>query len=150
MLIEKNFSLKAILLGWVVDMGSSLVFGLIIGIVMGLILGMSSASTGVDAAAIQTKMEQITRTTQFLIFQLGFGLMFTAIGGFVTAYIAKESELRHAFAMGSLSLASGLLLMSFNHEAIPGWYWIVAIITTIPSAMMGGALCLFTKDEVKK
>ncbi len=63
-----------------------------------------------------------------------------ACGGYVTAWLAHGSKVRHAVIMGAIQTAlTALAMIEFRHKA-PLWFWIVGIAITVPAAWFGGVL----------
>ena len=61
-----------------------------------------------------------------------------AFGGYVTAWLARGSEVRHAVVMGAIQMAlTTLAMIEFRHKA-PVWFWIAGIAVTVPAAWCGG------------
>jgi hypothetical protein len=61
-----------------------------------------------------------------------------AFGGYVTAWLARGSKVRHAVVMGAIQMALTVLAMiEFRHKA-PVWFWIAGIAVTVPAAWCGG------------
>ena len=61
-----------------------------------------------------------------------------AFGGYVTAWLARGSEVRHAVVMGAIQTAlTALAMIEFRHKA-PVWFWIAGIAVTVPAACCGG------------
>ena len=61
-----------------------------------------------------------------------------ACGGYVTAWLARGSEVRHAVVMGAIQMAlTALAMIEFRHKA-PVWFWIAGIAVTVPAAWCGG------------
>ena len=67
-----------------------------------------------------------------------------AAGGYVTAWIARRSQLIFAAIMGAIEVAFTLYVMVAApfHEANPApqWIWIPAVILMIPAACLGAAI----------
>ncbi len=67
-----------------------------------------------------------------------------AAGGYVTAWIARRSQLTLAAIMGAIEVAFTLYVMISApfHEAhaAPQWIWIPAVILMIPAACLGAAM----------
>lgn len=76
-------------------------------------------------------------------------LMFTyttgsiAAGAMVTAWLARRAPLQHAAAMGIVQTGFniGVMVAMWNHA--PAIVWIIALIQTLPAALLGG--WLFTR-----
>ncbi len=61
-----------------------------------------------------------------------------AFGGYVTAWLARGSEVRHAVVMGVIQMAlTTLAMIEFRHKALV-WFWIAGIAVTVPAAWCGG------------
>ena len=61
-----------------------------------------------------------------------------AFGGYVTAWLARGSEVRHAVVMGAIQTAlTAWAMIEFRHKA-PVWFWIAGIAVTVPAALCGG------------
>ena len=61
-----------------------------------------------------------------------------AFGGYVTAWLARGSEVRHAMVMSAIQMAlTALAMIEFRHKA-PVWFWIAGIAVTVPAAWCGG------------
>jgi hypothetical protein len=60
-----------------------------------------------------------------------------ACGGYVTAWLARGSKVRHAVIMGAIQMALTVLAMiEFRHRA-PLWFWLTGIAVTVPAAWCG-------------
>ena len=60
-----------------------------------------------------------------------------AFGGYVTAWLARGSEVRHAVVMGAIQMVlTALAMIEFRHKA-PLWFWIAGIAVTVPAAWCG-------------
>ena len=147
---EEHFSIKAILLGWLVDTGTSFLFSIILGLIIYFFYQFTAANSA-DAGTIEARLDNLYYTFPFMVFEMSFGLIFTMVGGFVTAYIAKESIIKHTFAMGCLSLATSLLMMVYLAEhSFPLWYWIAAGVLPVPAAVLGGYVYTIVKEDFRK
>jgi putative membrane protein (TIGR04086 family) len=63
-----------------------------------------------------------------------------ACGGYVTAWIARRSQVKHAVIMGVIQLGLTVLAMMAFHDEGPLQIWIVSMVTTVPAAWAGGVL----------
>jgi hypothetical protein len=125
----RHISLKAILIGALLDIGGSLV----VGSVMVFALGEDPADPANWSWASHVS---------FLI----IGTAFTCLGGFVAARIAKSKELLHSAIVGAPAMALGLV--SLPLVPISGflvWYSVAGVLLTIPVAMLGGYLARVTR-----
>jgi len=77
-----------------------------------------------------------------------FGLAYTtfsiAVGGYVTAWIARRAQLTHAAIMGAIEVAFTLYVMIAapfaEAQRAPRWGWILGMILMIPAACLGAAI----------
>ena len=78
------------------------------------------------------------------LFMLAYTTFAIAVGGYVTAWIARRSLLTHAAIMGAIEVAFMLYVMiaapiQEAHPA-PRWAWIAGAILMIPAACLGAAI----------
>ena len=78
------------------------------------------------------------------LFMLAYTTFSIVVGGYVTAWIARRSQLTHAAIMGAIEVAFTLYVMiaapfSEAHHA-PRWSWIAGMILMIPAACLGAAI----------
>ena len=102
---NRKFSFKAVFVGFLVTIIGSLIVVTLFGSVAAIILAVKCNSE-----------EQVLRILDRSIFyDISISIIvafFTILGGYITASIAKFSELKHSFAMGVVYLISGLLLFN--------------------------------------
>lgn len=127
----KDLSIKAIITGLVVDIAGTFAFYFVFVLIASLLL----TATGRDIRQI----EEFSKTPVFLNTSFLVGLLFTSLGGFVAARIAKKAEVKNAFFVGLASLIFGLIFIAVNFAAA-GFWWpdLLFLLLTIPSAMLGG------------
>jgi hypothetical protein len=75
---------------------------------------------------------------------LGYRIVLSVAGSYLTARLAPARPLAHALALGAigsvLSLAGVAANWSAGPELGPKWYAIALVITALPSAWLGGKL----------
>ena len=74
------------------------------------------------------------------IFMLVYTMLCVAAGGYVTAWVARGSEIRHAVIMGAIEAVFTIAAMLGLPGQAPTWSWIAAIVLTIPAAWFGGSV----------
>jgi hypothetical protein len=74
------------------------------------------------------------------IFQLAYTAACIAAGGYVTAWVAQRSEVRHAAIMGAIEVVLTLMAMQAFPGKAPLWFWIATLVITVPAAWVGGLL----------
>ncbi len=128
---SRKISIKGIVLGELVDIGGTTLSLAVIMIIMG---GFSSLQ-----GATETDLNaRITREFAPIIpFLTILGLCFTFWGGFVCARIAKSAEIMHSSIIGIIGIVLGVL--SYQPQTgVAFWLNIIALILTIPIAVLGG------------
>jgi hypothetical protein len=67
-----------------------------------------------------------------------YSTLCVACGGYVTAWIARGSEVRHALIMGAVQVVLTVLALIEFRDKAPLWFWIAGIAVTVPAAWCGG------------
>lgn len=67
-------------------------------------------------------------------------LLCTVLGGYVTALIARRSELKHALALGILLELGALYELFLNRMGRPFAFMLLISLLPIPAALLGGWL----------
>lgn len=63
-----------------------------------------------------------------------------AIGGYVTAWVARRSEALHALIMGVIQLMMTAAALFALPGKAPLWFWLTGMALIAPAAWFGGAL----------
>lgn len=132
---KTGIEIKAIVLGFLTDLGGSLV----VGFAYGVILGITMVLKGIPQEDIATQLQGPVVLIPGLI--IGFG--FTLLGGYVAGRIAKYSEILHGGIVGGIGILLGLLLCG----SLPLWYNIISFAGVVPVGMAGG---YFAKPKNEK
>jgi hypothetical protein len=78
------------------------------------------------------------------LFMVAYTTFAIAAGGYVTAWIARRSQLTLAAIMGAIEVAFTLYVMLAApfHEAHPApqWIWISGLVLMVPAAWLGAAM----------
>jgi hypothetical protein len=75
------------------------------------------------------------------LFMMAYTMFSIALGGYVTAWIARRAQTLHGVIMGAIEVALTLWAMfKLPHQA-PLWSWIMGMILTIPAAWFGAKIC---------
>jgi fatty acid desaturase len=67
-------------------------------------------------------------------------MMCVAAGGYVTAWLARRAEIRHAVIMGAIEVALTIWAMIELPDQAPMWAWILGMVLIVPAAWVGGAI----------
>jgi ABC-type multidrug transport system permease subunit len=125
----KKINIKAVIIGTLVDIGSSIAFGVAIGIVVGIIY---ASSNGSMEGFEEYSVTNVTLLTTYLI----VGLACVSLGGYVAGKIAKENETVNALAVGVIAILLGILFTSYY----PVWFNAASFALILPFAYFGGIL----------
>jgi hypothetical protein len=73
---------------------------------------------------------------------LSYRIVYTVVGGYITARLAPHSPMRHALALGIVGLVAGTAgaIATIPMHLGPSWYPIALVLTALPCAWLGGAL----------
>jgi hypothetical protein len=128
----------AIVLGFIVDVGGTMVFSLVAATVASILLVSSGTAPEGLAAALE-------ESGTFKIVSLAGGLACTVLGGYVAARFANRGEYATAFAVGVVSLLFGEAMMLFATETAIWWMRLAGDLLVIPAAVLGGHLRVLQK-----
>lgn len=131
----------AIVLGFIVDVGGTMVFSLVAATVTSILL----VSGGTAPEGIGAALEQ---SGTFKIVSLAGGLACTVLGGYAAARFANRGEYATAFAVGVVSLLFGEAMMLFTTEPAAWWMRLAGDLLVIPAAVLGGHLRVRQKGPV--
>jgi len=74
------------------------------------------------------------------LFTMAYSLACVVAGGYVTAWLARGSPVRHAAILGVLQSAlMAPAMMSFPDPG-PLWRWVVGMVVVVPAACSGGVI----------
>jgi hypothetical protein len=138
----KEISIKAVIIGLLVDIGGTFAFSFVFRLLAAIVL--------TSAGRNSEDLEVFTQSIVFLLCSLAAGLLFTSLGGYVTARFAAKAEMKNALAMGILSALSGVIFLVLSHDSSPLWFNVLSLLLVIPAAMLGGYVRLSTTHEQKK
>ena len=73
--------------------------------------------------------------------------VYSAVGGYLTAWLAPSKPITHALVLGVLGMLASLAGAVANWDKAAGhtWYPIALIVIAIPTCWAGGKLCLLRK-----
>jgi len=142
---KKKFSIKAVIIGWLVDVIGSMIFGAVLAIIFLIIFFVKRGNLQeLLITGLEQFKEQVAGSIAILIPSLIGGLFFTTLGGYVAARIAKFSELKHALGVGLLSVLYGIIIVIIAPQPVPVWYYPISFTLVIPCALLGGHLRVIT------
>ncbi len=75
-----------------------------------------------------------------LLFTILRSVILSLLAGYITAFIARRSEIKHSFALGVLQLVLGIIATIQFYNVAPLWYHALFLTLLIPSNVFGGWL----------
>lgn len=126
----KNISIKAIAAGCLADVLATFLFSF----VFSTLVAFAASARGMGPAESQQILLGWANTPSGMFFMLLFGLLCTALGGYVAARVSKIDSLLNPAIVGGLGTALGLLFMTSQPKVVG----IVSLFAMIPAAMLGG------------
>ncbi|MCL1635985.1 hypothetical protein M2650_15280 [Luteimonas sp. SX5] len=71
---------------------------------------------------------------------LAYRLVYTVLGGYVTARLAPHSPMRHAWILGFVGLFFGIVgaMAAIPMDLGPAWYPVAIVLTALPCTWLGG------------
>jgi hypothetical protein len=83
--------------------------------------------------------EPMTDSGQYAL-ALGYRIVFSVVGCYLTAVLAPRNPMRHALVLGGIGVVLSTAGAVMMWDMGPGWYPISLIIIALPSAWSGGKL----------
>jgi hypothetical protein len=123
-----NLSIKGIVLGTIA------VF--VIEVTLGFMLGFGASVLSVDLISEETLKAGLKTNTGLLWFGMVSGTLSNVVGGYIAARLAKEAIYLNSGMIGMIIIVIGLL----SGGEYPLWFTVIAYISTLPSALLGGYL----------
>jgi hypothetical protein len=78
--------------------------------------------------------------TPLVTLALSYRILFAALGGFVTAWLAPKEPMRHVFWLLSIGALAGVLSVFGGWQMFPHWYLIAIVIGSVAANWLGGLL----------
>lgn len=139
----KGISIKAVLIGVVIDMALSLGMAIVIALCIGaFVYSTHEPGHKPDATAIR----QVMHDDLYLLATTALGGFLTIFAGFLTGWIASFQRLKNAFVMSSLSAAISLASLPFT-EKYSAWYVLLGVVVTIGCGTLGGLFSQLIFDD---
>ncbi len=135
---RRGSPVKAVVVGVFTDIGGTMVFVIIVGIVVAVYM----SSQGASQAEIEESFSGLSLTSGLGLFMAASGLLFSVLGGFVCARIARHNELVLGAAVGAVSSSLGVLL---GNQAESTMESVVLAVLTCAAALAGAAIFLMAK-----
>jgi len=108
-------------------------------------LGMDEVLRKLIPNSFGTKGE--VESVPLLLFMLSYTLLFSVLGGYVTAYIARRKEIQHALILGVLQLAMGIMATIQFFDTAPLWFHLTFLLLLVPANIAGGQLRIMQQQN---
>ena len=113
--------------------------GIMIRSVLAVLAGiavLTVASFAIEAVANPLMMKMFPAALR--IVTLVYTMLSVAAGGYVTAWLARRAQVRHAVIMGIIEAALTIMAMLRLPGLAPLGSWVAGIVLTTPAAWLGG------------
>jgi hypothetical protein len=137
---NRRISIKAILLGSLADLVSSLVVSLGYIVILAAVL--------MARGATRSELDAVPQRLILLGPILIIGWACSVLGGFVAGRVAKRSEVMHGGIVGLAGILVGLLVLLLGSRPVL-WDTIASFVGTIPFAMLGGRLAATNREKAR-
>ena len=84
--------------------------------------------------------EQGLYVTWMLALALLYRMVYTVFGGFVTAWLAPQNEMKHVWILAGIGQLGGIAGVIAGWNLSDHWYPIVLAVTAVPLVWLGGKL----------
>ena len=132
--VARGSAVKAVVIGLTVDIGGSVLSSFVFFMFYGAYLGVTGGSADELATVAGGSMLDSPMGLMLAL----VGCMFSVLGGYVCARIAKHSEYKLGLVLAGCSVVAGLLLSGGDSEAMTG----LLSLFTVASVMCGAHLGL--------
>jgi hypothetical protein len=132
-------SVKGVLIGGILDVGASVLFGLPFALYTILKLDLSRTPKDQIGATITAA---IHGNIPLYIAQLLVGLACSVLGGYVAAWLARHDELLNGGLSSLLCVVLSIYLIASGEDSDPRWLQVLLLVASPALALLGGDLML--------
>ena len=75
-----------------------------------------------------------------LAFIAAYSIVFSGLGGYVTAWIANRAPMKHVIALAVLQLLGGIGAALQAGNLLPTWFYVAVVVLPVPAILLGGML----------
>lgn len=83
--------------------------------------------------------DRLTSTPALFLF-IALSFVYSVIAGFLTAWIARRSEVRHGMGLGTALLAVGIVMTALYYDTTPFWFHAIFLALLIPGTVLGAGI----------
>jgi hypothetical protein len=80
-------------------------------------------------------------SSMFLVFSVGYGVVFALLAGYLAAAVAGRSEMLHAGTLAGIVAVIALVSMIIERRHGSTWSEWAVLACMVPAALVGGAIC---------
>lgn len=147
------FNIWAILAGWMISYGGQSLVSWILAIYALTQMGalMRGVSPSQRQSMTTSALKSLPASGVHLLFLLGAMVVFTVLGAFVTAHIAKEAPWPNVGGLIAVRLLFSVIILSTHRaafSAFPVWYLVTVFLIAPPLAYLGGLWRVRTRRAV--
>jgi hypothetical protein len=135
-----RWSVRAIFVGALVDVGGSLVVTTIVGVT-------AVTALLVRGEAPEAIIQTLPGSLALVLFCAIGGALMSVAGGYAAAVIAGRAEMAHALAAGLLAAALNLGVNLLLGDSGPIWLTATGLVLVAPFAIFGGWLAMPTTEQ---
>ncbi|TGL86867.1 hypothetical protein EHQ68_16410 [Leptospira congkakensis] len=86
-------------------------------------------------------------STPIVLFVLGYRIVFSILGCYLTARLAPKNPMLHSYILGGIGLVLGIAGVIFAGHLGPWWYAWSLVVLTPPIAYLGGKIYLWQESS---
>jgi len=101
---------------------------------------LTATSFAIEAIANRLLPAALHHNVWTILFGYAYTSLCVVAGGYVTAWLASRSPVRHAVIMGAIQAALVIPAMLAYPEQAPVLQWIIGMVLIVPAAWYGGRL----------
>jgi len=140
----KGISIKAVLIGWIVDFVLEFAGGLVLAtaLVVYVMYGSNNNHGHFDLPAYT----RLSHSPPVLLISIVLGVGGSLIGGFVTGWIASTSRMKNAYALSIVELVFSVAFLPFM-QSYPIWFDVLGTVVTVGFTILGGLISQLIFDD---
>lgn len=134
-----SISIRAVILASLAVLGVDILSSML----LTQLFGGPAFDSGLTDEQIRSAYQVLLQDVRYLTLGLVLGTASTVLGGYLAARLASSMPYWNALAFGVL----GLLISMIGSGDLPAWFKIVALLLTLPAAVLGGHLAKLRTDR---
>lgn len=115
------------------------VWAVLAGILVNVILSLAT-DTVLEKTGIFTPPDQGFFITWMIVVAFSYRLLYTFLGGYVTAWLSPSRPMRHVIYLGTIGTILSIAGIFVAWDLSQHWYPIALAVTAFPVTWMGGSL----------